>query len=152
MVIGIITIFTVKIVPAGSPRNFTVLSMNDETIVFNWQPPDKEKQNGNITSYKLQCTLPLESKSILTEETSAVIASNILGSNFTCSVLAISEEGEGPSSTLQITHQTAIDKCGVDNQEATLIQLYIIAITCLIVIWNQNTTGNEKMESKYYWQ
>ena len=110
--------------------------MDNGKTAFIWQPPDKKKLNGNITSYKLHCTSPLESKCILTEENSAEIDSNILGNRFTCTISAINEEGEGPPSTLQVTLQTTTSNA--NNQESTLIQLYIIAgevITCLIIIF-----------------
>ena len=126
-------------VPVGSPNNFTVLLVEDEQLFFSWQPPDKEKQNGNITGYRLHCMSSLGSKSILTEDTTAVIASDVLGTNYSCSVSAMSKSGGGPLTYLQITTTNSIDRGGIGNQlPLTSVQFYAaivgVVAVCLTII------------------
>ena len=68
--------------PSGVPLNVTVEVESSTRILISWQPPEELKQNGNITSYKVQInsTVPSiqpHSRYLSTDNTSISVTGNL---------------------------------------------------------------------------
>ena len=98
------------IVPLGPPTNFTAV-LNDTVLSLNWEPPAEDEQNGDITSYFLQCSIDDE---VVFQLNLTIIQSIELGvyevdSTYSCSIYASNSIGEGSSAYVTVTTGNKID-------------------------------------------
>ena len=87
----------IPIVPSGVPQNFTI-SVSSRTFTLSWSPPLPSQRNGVITSYLINCS---SGDSIInttkTSSTSLTITGLEPFTNYTCSVSAATNLGDGPA-------------------------------------------------------
>uniref|UniRef100_A0A0K2T3X4 Protein sidekicklike [Megachile rotundata] n=1 Tax=Lepeophtheirus salmonis TaxID=72036 RepID=A0A0K2T3X4_LEPSM len=99
------TVFVGEAVPTGAPRNVQAISVTPTEVRLTWQPPEADRQNGDLLGYKIfYYSIPANGRN--SEETEVVSASHNAQSliflemytNYTISILAFNPAGDGPRS------------------------------------------------------
>ena len=91
--------------PSGPPLMFRA-SPQSRTVTFSWRPVDEQQQNGLITNYTITCTPPI---TINIPVNTNMDLFTVIHQGFTpvtqysCSIIAMTVVGSGPSATLAFT-------------------------------------------------
>ena len=83
-----------------------MVNATSTTIILSWQPPPVEDQNGDITGYILNVTLPDtgETQEVLTESTNYILDPVMPHTHYTAAVAAQTSAGRGPFSAIVSVH------------------------------------------------
>ena len=95
------------VAPSGPPQNCINNTFNSQTVELQWEEPVRALQNGWIRGYNLTCVAygPCAdlSANLSSTQTSTAVPTNYIidpvspFTEYTCSLSAINEVGEGPS-------------------------------------------------------
>ena len=91
--------------PSGPPLMFRA-SPQSRTVTFSWRPVDEQQQNGLITNYTITCTPPI-TINIPVNTNMDLFTVTHQGftpvTQYSCSIIAMTVVGSGPSATLAFT-------------------------------------------------
>ena len=88
--------------PSGPPLNF-MATPDSTSLRFTWSLPAPSDRNGAITDYTIQCSTGSTTQFSQTVSSPTYTASGLSPyTNYTCSVLASTSVGDGPSARLVV--------------------------------------------------
>ena len=88
-------------VPAGPPRQFSIVAKNSRSINASWSAPSTP--NGVITEYQLQCSGGGQVFNRTVMETTTTLSGLLPYTNYSCSITAHTSVGGGPAATTSVT-------------------------------------------------
>lgn len=98
--------------PSGAPRNF-VVSVENTSLSFQWDPPADNETGGTIIFYTLSCTGTgndgFEAKLNVIED--ITLDEFLPSTTYTCTLSASTNGGEGPTASVTATTDGTIFKC-----------------------------------------
>ena len=86
------------LVPSGSPQNLVVVAESSRSLRLNWESPFEENRNGIIISYTVSIMADDGTALELTATGTSIVAGDLRPFiTYTCSVVASTSVGRGPS-------------------------------------------------------
>ena len=90
--------------PNGPPLNLMVTASGFRALQLSWDPPEEDKQNGEITGYQVECN-GTKSSNVSGGITSFTVEKLTPFTTYNCSVSSSNKAGNGPKA--YITGTTA---------------------------------------------
>ncbi|XP_069123043.1 protein sidekick-like [Argopecten irradians] len=90
--------------PAAAPTNIVIQAENSTELMVSWQPPPPDKQNGDLSGYKIQYWMTADGSGtgvqIIVREKQALLQGLQIFANYSVTVQAYNLAGEGPKSNI----------------------------------------------------
>ncbi len=105
-----VPVYVGEAVPTGAPRALTATALSPTEVRLNWQPPEADRQNGDLLGYKIfyqKLASSLQDQEKTFEEEIEVVGAGFnshslifldMYTNYSVSILGFNPAGEGPRS------------------------------------------------------
>ena len=102
-------------VPAGPPRQFSIVAKSSQSINVTWSAPTTP--NGVVTEYQLQCSgdKTIFTWAVMGSQTITTLSGLLPYTNYSCSITAHTIAGGGPAATTSVTTLQDGESTSIDN-------------------------------------